>query len=164
MKLRLLATDPDPLLLQIFRAYFPNFGYDIATARDGLECVELLHEFLPDALVLSLELLWGGADGVLSIVREETQVRPIPVVLTVGEMGRSKAVKYLLPPVVKLLEKPFRLRDLRAIVEDALHARADRLISGFDDPAVTFARDDLPLDADIISHIARIHRAEARHV
>ncbi len=164
MKLRLLATDPDPVLLQLYRAYFPNFGFDVATAGDGLECVELLREFVPDALVLSLELRWGGADGVLSIVRDDTQVQPIPVVLTVGDTSRSKAVKYLVPPVVKLLEKPFRLRDLRAIVEDSLHARADRLIAGIAGAGATFARDGLPLVSDDTSFTARINRQGAWHV
>jgi DNA-binding response OmpR family regulator len=127
MKPRLLATDPDPVLLQMYRNYFPNFGFEVAAAHDGMGCVELLREFAPDALVLSLELMWGGADGVLSIIREEERWRPIPVVLTVGDTSRPRAVRHLLPPVVKLLEKPFRLRDLRAIIEGALHVGAERL-------------------------------------
>ena len=32
--------------------------------------------------------------------------------------------------VIKLLEKPFRLRDLRGTVEAALYGRADRLVAG----------------------------------
>ncbi len=125
MRLRLLATDPDPVLLQIYRNYFPNFGFEIDTAKDGTQCLERLREFAPDALVLSLELMWGGADGVLSIIRDEDQWRPIPVILTVGATSRPSAVRHLLPPVVKWLEKPFRLRDLRATIEAAL--RTDRV-------------------------------------
>ncbi len=127
MKPRLLATDPDPLLLGIYRTYFPHFGFDVATAADGLECVRLLRAFVPDALILSLELLWGGGDGVLSYVREEDRLPPIPVVLTMDGLQPAKAVKHLVPPVVKLLEKPFRLRDLRACVEMALQRSMVRL-------------------------------------
>ena len=125
MDFRLLAADPDPVLLQIYRTYFATFGFDVATAEDGLECVSLLRGFAPDALILNLDLTWGGAEGVLSIVREE-EMQPVPVILTVGERNRTKAVRYLAPPVVKLLEKPFRLRDLRAIIESALHSRSSR--------------------------------------
>lgn len=140
MKPRLLATDPDPVFLEIYHDYFSTFGFEVAAAGDGLECLELLREFVPDALILSLELLWGGAHGVLAIVREEPEMRPIPVVLTVDGISRSKAVKHLLPPVVKLLWKPFRSRDLRAIVETALQARADRLAAGSIDPPAAPAR------------------------
>jgi CheY-like chemotaxis protein len=162
MKLRLLATDPDPVLLQIYRSYFSSFGFEVATAEEGLECVALLRNFAPDALVLSLELTWGGADGVLSIVRDEGQMRPIPVVLTVGESSRSKAVKYLVPPVVKLLEKPFRLRDLRAIVESVLRARAERLSARV--AGAPAASDDARPAHDPGTLTPHIHRGETRHV
>ena len=156
MKLRLLATDPDPVLLHIYRSYFSSFGFEVATAQEGLECVALLRSFAPDALILSLELTWGGADGVLSIVRDEAQMPPIPVIVTVGESSHSKAANYIVPPVVKLLEKPFRLRDLRAIVESVLCARADWLsarISQSAQPAL-----------DPNSLTSHIHRGETRRV
>jgi two-component system OmpR family response regulator len=142
VKLRLLATDPDPVLLQIYRAYFPYFGFEVVTAGDGLRCLELLRDFLPDALILSLELTWGGAEGVLAIVREETAMRPIPVVLTFDQINRPKAVKHLLPPVDKLLEKPFGLHDLQASVEAALGARANRPGPGDGDRSAAFGGTD----------------------
>ena len=164
MKLRLLATDPDPVLLQIYRSYFSSFGFEVATAQEGLECMALLRNFAPDALVLSLELTWGGADGVLSIVRDEEQMRPIPVVLTVGDSSHAKAVKYLVPPVVKLLEKPFRLRDLRAIVESMLRARAESLSARVAGAPIRSASDD----AQPVHHpgpfTTPFYRGETRHV
>lgn len=144
MKLRLLATDPDPILLQIYRAYFPKVGFDVATAGDALECLELLREFRPDALILSLGLKWGGADGILAIVREETVMRPIPVLLTTDGIRPSKAVNLLIPPVVKLLEKPFRLRDLTTIIEASLPTRPDRLDAGPVHPPAVLAGEDGP--------------------
>jgi DNA-binding NtrC family response regulator len=164
MKPRLLAADPDPILLQIYRAFFPTFGFEAATARDGLECVALLHEFAPDVLVLSLDLCWGGADGVLSIIREETQIRPIPVVLVVGETSRATAVKYLFPPVVKLVDQGFRLGDLREIVETALHTRGDRLMDEVGGTRAAFAGDTGRPLTDHNSLTAHIHRGEIRNV
>jgi len=169
MNPRLLVTDPDTVLLQIFRAYFPHYSLDVATARDGLECVEALRTFAPDVLVLSLELHWGGADGVLSMVREESQMRPIPVILTVGEINRTRAVEYLRPPVVKLLEKPFRLRDLRAIVADALHTHVQYPTAGVA-PAPAqfepsqFANADAVLISERNSLTTHTHQEETRYV
>src|SRR6516225_3831321 len=78
MKPRLLATDPDPILLGIWRAYFLNFGFDVVTAVDGMHCAALFRDVVPDVMILSFELWWGGADGVLSIVREDDKTRPVP--------------------------------------------------------------------------------------
>lgn len=157
MKLRLLATDPDPILLEIYRAYFPSFGFAVATADDGVECLELLREFLPDVLILSLELTWGGAEGVLAIVREETAMRPIPILLTIDGINQSKAVTLLRPPVIKLLEKPFRLRDLRAIIEATLHSQADRLVPRALNPSALVIADREQAADNDSSLTTRIH-------
>lgn len=149
MKFRLLATDPDPILLQIYKAYFPNVGFEVATAGDGLECLKLLREFRPDALILSLGLAWGGAEGILAIVRDETAMRPIPVVLTTDGIRPSKAVNLLLPPVVKLLEKPFRLQDLAAIIEAELQTRLERPVAeGIPSPGRFVGDDGRASDSD----------------
>jgi DNA-binding response OmpR family regulator len=125
MKPRLLATDPDPILLGIWRAYFLNFGFDVVTAVDGMHCAALFRDVVPDVMILSFELWWGGADGVLSIVREDDKTRPVPVVLTTDRSNASQAIRLLAPPVVKLIEKPIRLHDLRASVNAALGCHAN---------------------------------------
>ncbi|MGE5193466.1 MAG: hypothetical protein ACM3U2_13310 [Deltaproteobacteria bacterium] len=163
MKSRLLATDPDPLLRGIYRAYFPHFGFEVVTAGDGLECVGLLREFAPDALILSLELLWGGGDGVLSFVREQSQLQPIAVVLTTDGLSLAKATKHLVPPVVRLLEKPLRLRDLRAGVEAALHGKLVRaIVRAADEAASRDGADVLGVTRSALTY--RPETEEIRHV
>ncbi len=109
---------------EIYRLYFPHFGFDVATASDGVDCLSEMREFRPDVLVLDLDLLWGGADGVLAAMHESGHDRPIPVVLTTRWIQSRRATRHLVPPVVKLLEKPFRLRDLRSVIEAALAVMA----------------------------------------
>ena len=122
MSPRLLVTDADPYMREIYRLYFPHFGFDVATAADGLDCLAEMREFHPDALILDLDLLWGGADGVLAALQESGEGPPLPVVLTTKWLRLGYPRKYLAPPVVNVLEKPFRLRDLRTIVEAAVAA------------------------------------------
>ena len=117
---RLLVTDADPYMREIYRLYFPHFGFDVATASGGLDCLAEMREFHPDALILDLDLLWGGADGVLAALQESREDPPLPVVLTTKWLRLGYPRKYLAPPVVNVLEKPFRLRDLRSVVEAVL--------------------------------------------
>ena len=164
MELRLVAADPDPVLLQIYRTYFSTFGFEVATAEDALECVALLRGFDPDVLVLNLELTWGCAEGVLSIIREDREMQPIPVVLTVGERRRSTVVKYLVPPVVKVFEKPFRLRDLRAAIESALRMHVQQWSPRVADaPAASGGNVDQP---DLVHKLSSTHinQEGSRHV
>jgi len=117
---RLLAADPDPSLMELYRIWFSRFGFDIATAASALDCMERIRRFAPHVLILSLELQWGGSDGVLSMIREDYGTPPIPVVLTCDKRNRSRAIRQLAPPVIKLLEKPILFLELHASIETAL--------------------------------------------
>lgn len=119
---RLLIADADPALLEIYRAYLVKFGFEVATARSGRDCLKLLRKYRPDVLIVSLELKGRGADGILEIIRKEMEIRPIPVVV-IAKIIHSEAVRLRLPATVELLEKDsFQLPDLKAAIKSALRA------------------------------------------
>ena len=123
MPVRLLAADADPVMLEIYRSYFPHFGYEIETTSNVPQCLVHLREFVPDVLILNLELADGGGETVLGMLRNDTSTPLVAVVVTTSEVKPGNMVRYLVPPVVKLLEKPFRLSELRASVLSATPTR-----------------------------------------
>jgi|GEM_PF-2785524 len=165
MKSRLIATDIDPELLHIYRLYFSNLGFKVATASDGLECVKLLRKFAPDALILSLDLCWGGADGVLAVIREESPIRNIPVVLTVADLKRSRAADFLFPPVVRLFEKPFRLTELCTAITAAVCTPLECQVDGAPYLPDSYAQDSarIAIDSDDTSPATLVQTEELHH-
>jgi len=123
MPVRILAADADPFMLEIYRSYLPHFDYEIETASDVGQCLSHLREFVPEVLVLNLELAVGGGEAVLAALRHDSSTAIVPVVLTTAEVRPENLVRYLVPPVVKLLEKPFRLSELRAGIVGATPTR-----------------------------------------
>jgi len=96
MLVRVLIADPDEYLLDQYRDYLEQHGFEVATATTGVECVEQLRECAPDVLVLEPSIPWGCGDGVLAIMHEEPDVPLVPVfVLT---YGRDRSVLYRLAP------------------------------------------------------------------
>jgi carbon storage regulator CsrA len=81
MSVRLLIADADEFLAESYREHLCQHGAIAATATTGLECLEQLQEFHPEVLVLEPSLLWGGADGVLSLISERPELRPAFVIL-----------------------------------------------------------------------------------
>ena len=79
--IRVLIADSDESLLACCREYLSQHGLEVATATSGLDCVAQLRTFVPDALVLEPELLWGGADGVLAVMEEDPTVPRVPVLV-----------------------------------------------------------------------------------
>jgi carbon storage regulator CsrA len=89
MAVRVLLADPDEFLAASYAECLRQRGATVTTAGTGLECLERLHDFSPDVLVLEPELLWGGGDGVLAVVHEQPELRPAFVVLVSYARDRS---------------------------------------------------------------------------
>ncbi|MHB1035498.1 MAG: response regulator [Pirellulales bacterium] len=86
MAIRVLLADPNGFLLDSYRRHLWRNGFEVATATDGLQCLEKLRQFTPDVLVLEPMLRWGGGDGVLTVMFEDpdTPVAPVVILLTYG--------------------------------------------------------------------------------
>ena len=93
---KVLIADPDAALLASYRAYLSRHGFQVATAKDGLECVARLRAFRPDIVVLSPHLLWGAGEGVLAMMYEERDVPLVPV-LALDDDYREDG-RYLIGP------------------------------------------------------------------
>jgi CheY-like chemotaxis protein len=109
-EVRVLLADADEPFLEIMQSYLWDCGHEAEIAADGLECITILREFVPDVLVLDGELLWGGCDGVVEHMRDNHLLCRIPIILiadTVREFYRPAYAQ-----VSARLRKPFRLSDL----------------------------------------------------
>jgi DNA-binding response OmpR family regulator len=78
---RVVISVPNPMLLNAYRESLALEGFEVATARDGLECVRRLRELLPDVLVLATTLPWGGGDGVLAVMSEDPRLQHVAVIV-----------------------------------------------------------------------------------
>ena len=102
-----LCADADRELRDVYVWLLSSYGFRVETADDGLECLAKLRQFVPDLLLLDLELPWGGGDGVLEVMRGNLSLLPVRVMLTSSVAS---------PPAVQALAKPFQLS---ALVERA---------------------------------------------
>ena len=125
MKQRRLIADRDAELCQVLRSFLSARGYEVETATDGLDCLTKLPQVIPAVLVLDLELLWGGGDGVLALLREENPALKIPMLLTATSAAPPVVAECNESPVVDYLPKPFALTVLLESVRSAL-ARSGR--------------------------------------
>ena len=96
MSARVLIADPDVYTLDAYRDYLEQHGCEVATATTGLECVAELRSCTPDVLILEPAILWGGGDGVLAVMHEESDIPSVPVVVLT--FGRDRGVLYRLAP------------------------------------------------------------------
>jgi DNA-binding NtrC family response regulator len=112
----LLIAQSDELTLDAMKQYLLLRGYEIETARGGVECLEKLRGNTGGVLILDLELSWGGGDGVLSIMRDDPFLARIPVILISIQSGAVSWFETISPPIAQILFKPFSLESLLATI------------------------------------------------
>ncbi|QDV35224.1 response regulator [Tautonia plasticadhaerens] len=105
MPAQLLVAESDSVLRGLYAAYFRAIGFEVETADDGLRCLDLLREDRHDALVIDMDLRWGGGDGVLSWLAGDESHRPRAVV-ALGSSTPAELSLLLGLPERDCLQKP----------------------------------------------------------
>ena len=98
-----LLAEADRDLRNGYSDFLSRHGFQVDTVTNGLECLAKLRRFVPDMLVLDLELPWGGGDGVLALLCEDSRLVPTRVILMSGIHSGSVLDNLAMPPVVQTL-------------------------------------------------------------
>jgi DNA-binding response OmpR family regulator len=117
--MRVLLAGPDHAFLEVTQSFLWDFGHEAEIASDGIDCISILREFLPDVLVLDRDLLWGGSDGVLALMADDSLLSETAVVLMGEESDMDDELVALSRSPVACLAKPYRLGELLAGVNSA---------------------------------------------
>ena len=127
---RILLVDDYPDALEVWSLYLRSRGYDVVTADNGLDAVDRAHFYLPDLIVLDLEL--PGISGYEAAVqlRASEETSGIPLIAATGysharQLDRAREVGFdsivikpcdpgaLVGEIERLLQRP--LAQLRSV-------------------------------------------------
>lgn len=124
---RILLVDDDPSLLVLLAEQLGDDGFQVTTARDGVEALRCLESGWPDILVT--DLLMPRMDG-LTLARLVKERADLPIiVLSAVDSGDSKA-EALDEVAEDYVTKPFHYPELRARINRVLRRVGDRSSPG----------------------------------
>ena len=129
--IRILVVDDEPQILRALRAALKGHGYDVQTAADGEEALDLLALHLPDIVIL--DLVMPGKSG-FDVVREmrgwSTPAQRAPAIIVLSARGEDRdKVTALDLGADDYLTKPFSMNELLARIRVALRHRPDQAAS-----------------------------------
>lgn len=111
--------------------YLLQRGHDAKAAFDGLECADILCDFVPDVVVLDRWMLWGGCQGVIALMCEHPELSQTPTILIANDDPHDQFDTSMNPRLFQWLQKPFRLSELLNRIEAANHPlRLEKLRQG----------------------------------
>ncbi len=117
---QLLVVDDSPSVRRLTCAVFERQGWQVRPARDGVEALDLLQGWRPDAVVMDIEMPRMDGFELLAILRRQPETASLPAVMVTsraGEKHREKAVRL---GVDAYLVKPFREEELLGTVDGLL--------------------------------------------
>lgn len=122
----ILIAVADESLRITYGLLFAEQGYRVVTASGGPDCLNKVCRVAPEVLVLDKELLWGGGEGVIEVLRSGGNTLWPPIVLLTHEKS-DVLHKFQPAPVVACLEKPV---DLATLLNEVENARRDSQYAG----------------------------------
>lgn len=125
-KPKILIVEDDPFLSSMYISKLQKKGYDTLTCEDGPKGLELASQEKPDLILLDILLPKMSGFDVLKKLKEDPELKDIPVILLtnlgqradVDEGLRMGAVDYLIKAhftpveVIKRIEKALKSRNI----------------------------------------------------
>lgn len=121
----ILIVDDDPDILEGITTILESMPYRLATARDGVRCMQMIAEEKPDLLILDLLMPRMDGWGVIREMRSEPRYADVPILVLTTVIEDASRRRYELETgmamdVQDYVQKPARPKDLIQRVETLL--------------------------------------------
>jgi DNA-binding NarL/FixJ family response regulator len=117
---RLLLIDDDPNLILLVRDYLEFRGYEVLTADNGKEALNLLTQNLPDMIICDIMMPEMDGYALIENVRQDQRTSWIPVLFLSARGQSQDRIKGLNLGADVYMVKPFEPEELVAQVESSL--------------------------------------------
>jgi DNA-binding NarL/FixJ family response regulator len=117
---RLLLIDDDPNLILLVKDYLEFRGYEVQTADNGREALNLLSLNLPDMIICDIMMPEMDGYGLIENVRQDPRTSWIPVLFLSARGQSQDRIKGLNLGADVYMVKPFEPEELVAQVESSL--------------------------------------------
>jgi len=94
---KIAIIEDDPVISQMYRTKFETDGFDVQLATNGKLGVSMVETFLPDLILLDLQMPEMGGAEALGIIRKHDWGKTTPVIIltNTGEEESPKELKSL---------------------------------------------------------------------
>lgn len=121
----ILVVDDEEGIRETISGILEDEGYNVITASNGIEALNIINEYNPDLVIL--DILLPEINGI-EVLKEIKSFKPtIPVIMISGHGTAEDVVKSIKIGAEDYLEKPLTLNRILVTVQNALEKRALQL-------------------------------------
>jgi DNA-binding response OmpR family regulator len=121
---RVLCVDDEPLNLTLLEAILSSRGYDVVSAMNGAEALEIIRTERVD--ICLLDVMMPGLDGfeVCRLIKSDKKHNNIPVIMITAHHGMEKRIQAAESGAEDFITKPFNISTVLASIDMLLHVKA----------------------------------------
>ena len=120
MAAKILVADDEAHILHVVSMKLRNAGFDVVTAHDGEEAVELCHIEEPDLIITDYQMPFMTGVEFCTEIRNFPHCKHIPAVMLTARGFDVDPSEMAEACIARVLEKPFSPREILAVVTELL--------------------------------------------
>ncbi|MBI3889326.1 response regulator transcription factor, partial [Candidatus Saccharibacteria bacterium] len=119
---KIAIIEDDSVINQMYRMKFEADGFDVQVADNGKAGIELVQKYLPDIILLDLQMPEMNGDKALAHIRDQDWGKNIPVIILTN-LGAEESPKELKDLNIHsyIVKAELTPSQVVARVKDALH-------------------------------------------
>ena len=117
---RILVVEDVPLGLAVLRMHLEAEGFEVITARDGVEALDQAREGRPDLVLLDLMLPRLSGERVCQELRGDPRTHALPIIVVSARVHEAERLRALAAGADTFIAKPYEFDKLLAEVRTRL--------------------------------------------
>lgn len=117
---RILAIDDDPISLRFTTTTLSRFGYEVFSATDGLQALEMVKRVNPDLVILDVMMPIIDGYEVCRQLRSNPAYAALPIILLTGNNALDEKMNGFDAGADEYITKPFQPVELQARIKALL--------------------------------------------
>lgn len=122
---RILVVDDEEKIVEVVKSYLEHEGYEVFTAYNGKEALDMFQKVSPSLVVLDLMLPDITGEDVCKILRKKSRV---PIMMVTAKVDEESILQGLAFGADDYITKPFSLKQFAARVGTLLRRTADEMV------------------------------------
>lgn len=119
-----LVVDDEFGITEVVDALLTDCGHQVRRAINGRQALDLVHEHIPDLIILDVMMPLMDGPTTLRALRSESRTQGVPVIL-MSALPPEKVAQLAGPDHQGLLQKPFTAEQLLDAIARALPPKAE---------------------------------------
>ncbi len=115
-----MVVDDSITMRKVTGRVLERHGYEVLTAKDGVDAVEKLTDRVPDVMLLDIEMPRMDGYELATHIRNDVRLRGIPIIMITSRTGDKHRQRAFEIGVDRYLGKPYQEADLMRNVDEIL--------------------------------------------